>query len=215
MSRASAEVNTLATMLAISRFLPANAANMFGRLSLSPKLIRAGAWALAALVVGWVLANWFWQLAAPDATPRLETAALLDHQAAAKVVASRHLFGQPSSAGDESGGERSEIQLKLLGAMTASPEAAGFAILAEEGKPSVAAVEGETFMPGATLLQVLPGQVRVKIGERVETIEMMKSANTAGTALEESPASTVQAVPGGRKASARSASRMRPEIARP
>jgi hypothetical protein len=201
-------------MLAISRFLPGNIAAWRGRLSLSPAQIRVGAWILAALVVGWVFANWFWQIAAPDTAPRIEAAVQLDHQSAAKVVASRHLFGQ-SSAGDESSGERGAIQLKLLGAMTASPEAAGFAILAEEGKPSMAVVEGETFMPGATLMEVLPGQVRVKIGERVETIEMTKSDNTAGISSEESPAVAAQVAPGGRNASARSVSRPRPESTRP
>lgn len=56
--------------------------------------------------------------------------------------------------------------------MTTSPGAVGFAILTEEGKPPVAAVEGEVFQPGVTLLEVLPGQVRLKIEDRVETIEM-------------------------------------------
>ena len=166
-------------MLAISRFLPENAAAVLGRLGSSPAPIRAGAWIVAALIVGWVVASWFWQIAAPDTAPRIEAAPLPDHQAAAKAIASRHLFGRPSSGGDETGGARGAINLRLLGAMTASPEAAGFAILAEDGKPSVAAVEGETFMPGVTLLQVLPGQVRVKIGEQVETIEMINAENAA------------------------------------
>lgn len=188
---------------------------MQGRWAQSPALIRAGAWSLAALIVGWVVANWFWQIAAPDTAPRIEAAPLLDHQAAAKAVAARHLFGVASSPGDERGGASAGINLRLLGAMTASPEAAGFAILAEDGKPSIAAVEGETFMPGATLLEVLPGQVRVKIGEQVETIEMTKSANSAQTASGE-PGVVVQAAPSARGAAARSASRpRRPEGSRP
>jgi hypothetical protein len=187
---------------------------MIERLGSSPVAIRTGAWVCAALVVGWVGANWFWQLAAPDTAPRLEAASLLDHQAAAKAVASRHLFGRPSSGGDEAGGERAGINLRLLGAMTASPEAAGFAILAEDGKPAVPALEGETFMPGVTLLEVLPGQVRVKIGERVETIEMIKSENTAVRLAPGEPAAVAQAVPGGRSVAARVGS-PRPEGARP
>lgn len=202
-------------MLAISRILPGNAAAVFGRLGSSPATIRAGAWLLAALVIGWVVASWFWQMAAPDTAPRLEAAPLLDHQAAAKAVASRHLFGRPSSGGDEAGGDRTGINLRLLGAVTASPEAAGFAILAEDGKPSVAAVEGETFMPGVTLLQVLPGQVRVKIGERVETIEMINSENTSARTPPGEPAAAGQAVPGGRSVSARMGPRPLPEGVRP
>jgi hypothetical protein len=173
------------------------------RFSQSPTLIRVLAWILAALVVGWVLAGWFWQLASPDATPQFETAPLLDHQAAATAVVSRHLFGRPSSGGDEKGGVSVGVRLNLLGAMTASPEAAGFAILAEEGKPPMAVVEGETFMPGATLLEVLPGRVRLSVGERVETIEMMKSANTAGTAPGDMSATAVGIVPDRRDVPAR------------
>lgn len=188
---------------------------MFGRLGSSPVAIRAGARLLAALVVGWVIANWFWQLAAPDTAPRLEAAQLLDHQAAAKAVASRHLFGRPSSGGDEAGGERTGVNLRLLGAVTASPEAAGFAILAEDGKPSVPALEGETFMPGVTLLQVLPGQVRVKIGERVETIEMINSENTSAHIAPGEPAAAVQVAPGGRGVSTRMGTSPRPEGVRP
>lgn len=201
-------------MLAISRFLPGNAAAVLGRLGSSPATIRSGAWVVAALVVGWVVANWFWQIAAPDTAPRIEAVPPLDHQAAAKVVASRHLFGRPSSGADETGGERGGLNLRLLGAMTASPEAAGFAILAEEGKPSLAAVEGETFMPGATLLQVLPGRVRVKIGERVETIEMTNTENSARTAPGV-PAAAAQAVPGQPDASLRPGPSARPEDVRP
>ncbi|MBI4997750.1 MAG: hypothetical protein HZC22_12840 [Rhodocyclales bacterium] len=201
-------------MLAISSLLPGNAAAVLGRMGSSPTTIRAGAWFVAALVVGWVVASWFWQIAAPDTAPRLEEAPLLDHQAAAKAVTSRHLFGRTSSGGDEAGGERGGINLRLLGAMTASPEAAGFAILAEDGKPSLAAVEGETFMPGVTLLQVLPGRVRVKIGERVETIEMINTENSArpapGVAVE-----AAQAVPGQPGVSLRPGPRALPEAVRP
>jgi hypothetical protein len=60
--------------------------------------------------------------------------------------------------------------------MTASPEMAGFAILAEEGKPPLAALEGETFQPGVTLLEILPGRVRLKFEDRVESIEIMETA---------------------------------------
>jgi hypothetical protein len=165
-----AEFATLATMIALTRFLP-------GPMRLSPALIRAGAWLGAALVVGWVLASWFWQLAVPGGTPGVEPAPVPDHESAAKAVVSRHLFGRASSGGDDQGAGHGEVNLKLLGAMTASREAAGFAILAEEGKPSLAAVEGETFLPGVTLLQVLPGQVRLKVGDRVETIEMTKTSS--------------------------------------
>jgi hypothetical protein len=190
-------------MLAILKFLPDSVTSGRWRFSPSPPLIRVAAWFFVALVVGGVLASWFWQLAAPDTAPRSEAAQIPDHQAAATAVVSRHLFGRPSAAGDETGGERSGVSLRLLGAMTASPKVAGFAILAEEGKPSMAVVEGETFIPGATLLEVLPGRVRVKSGDRVETIEMTKSATTS------------QPGPGERGGSARPGGGLRPEGVRP
>lgn len=78
------------------------------------------------------------------------------------------------------GGESGGLNFRLLGAMTGSAERAGFAVLAEDGKPSLAAVEGEVIKPGVTLLEILPGKVRLKVGDRIETIEMTKSANTDG-----------------------------------
>jgi hypothetical protein len=176
-SSIGAEFATLATMLALTRFLPGHAAATRGPIRLPPALVRAGSWLGVALVIGWVLANWFWQLAAPGAAPGIEATSVPDHESAAKAVVSRHLFGRTSSGGDDQGRGSGEVNFKLLGAMTASRNVAGFAILAEEGKPSLAAVEGETFLPGVTLLQVLPGQVRLKVGDRVETIEMTKPSS--------------------------------------
>jgi len=188
----SAESATLATMFALTRFLPGHAAATQGPLRLSPVLIRAGAWLGAAVAVGWVLANWFWQLAAPAGAPGVEAPSVPDHESAAKAVVARHLFGRASSGGDDQGPGRGEVNFRLLGAMTASPKAAGFAILAEDGKPALAAVEGETFMPGVTLLEVLPGQVRLKVGDRVETIEMTKPTSLP----QPGPGGVSTAVPG-------------------
>lgn len=179
-------------------------------------LVRGAAWFGAILIVGWVLANWFWQIAAPDAAVAVEAAPLLDHPAAAKAIASRNLFGRTSSAGDGPGADRPTVNFRLMGAMTASPEVAGFAILSEDGKPSVAVLEGETFSPGVTLLEVLPGQVRLKIGERVETVEMMKPATpslapgSVGPAGQDAPVDR-----GGMTAPTRPNTNPRPERSRP
>jgi len=187
---------------------------MPGHVSLSPALVRTGAWLLATLVVGWVVVGWFWGITAPDIAPRVEQMPLRDHQAAANAIASRHLFGRASSAGDEMGGEYRGVNLRLLGAMTSSPEAMGFAILAEEGKPSVAALEGETFMPGVTLVEIMPGKVRVKIGDREEIIEMAKQVSTQQAIPEPGPV-VAQPVPGDQEMSDRRTSRRRPELPRP
>lgn len=175
-----ADADTLAEMLAVFRDLPGNIAAVQARLALPPKVVRAVSWLLAALLVGWVVSVWVWQIVAPDVAPRIEKAPLPDHQAAVQAVVARHLFGRTSSAGDGLAGESGGLNFRLLGAMTGSADRAGFAVLAEDGKPSLAAVEGEVIKPGVTLLEILPGKVRVKVGDRVETIEMTKSANTDG-----------------------------------
>jgi hypothetical protein len=135
-------------------------------------LIRGVAWFVTVIIVGWILAGWFWKLAAPAPAPSSAAAPHADYPSAARAVAARHMFGKPSPGGDDADGERSALKFRLLGAMTASPERAGFAILVEEGKPPLAAVEGEVFQPGVTLLEVLPGAVRLKIEDRIESIEM-------------------------------------------
>jgi hypothetical protein len=174
----SAEFNLPATMHAIPRFLKLPIRARFSGWKRWPVLIRGTAWLGAILIVGWVLAGWFWQLAAPVPAPDSVLASLSDYPTAARAIAARHLFGKPSSIGDELDGDRSAPRFRLLGAMTASPERAGFAILTEEGKPPVAALEGETFQPGVTLLEILPGQVRLKIEDRVESIEMTEVKET-------------------------------------
>jgi len=138
-------------------------------------LVQSLAWLVAVLVVAWVLSGWLWQFAAPDPAPAPAVASILEHQAAAQAIATRHLLGQASAGGDNGRGSANSVHWQLLGAMTGSPEAAGFAILVEDGKQAIPAVEGETFMPGVTLEKVLPGAVRLKIGERVETIEIKES----------------------------------------
>lgn len=174
------DADTLAEMLAIFRDLPGNIAAMQARLALPPAIARAGAWLLAALVIGWIVSGWFWQIVSPDVAPRLEKAPLPDHQAAVQAIVARHLFGRAPTAGDGQPGEASGVNFRLLGAMTGSADRAGFAVLAEDGKPSLAAVEGEEIKPGVTVLEILPGKVRLKLGDRVETIEMTKSANMDG-----------------------------------
>jgi hypothetical protein len=174
----SAEFNLPATMQAIPQFLKLPIRARLSGWKRWPILIRGSAWLAAILIVAWVLAGWFWQLAAPVPAPDSVSAPLSDYPTAARAIAARHFFGKPSSIGDELDGGRSAPRFRLLGAMTASPERAGFAILTEEGKPPVAALEGETFQPGVTLLEILPGQVRLKIEDRVESIEMTEVKET-------------------------------------
>jgi hypothetical protein len=185
------DFSTDATMLAQSRFLQFFLTAAAGRGRFGAVLVQGLAWVLAALVLGWVVAGWFWEVVAPKATPGLEPAvAELDYQTAAKAIVTRHLLGKASSDGDEGQPDEASVHFRLMGVMTSTPKAAGFAILTEEGKPSVAVVEGETFAPGVTLVEILPGRVRLRIGERVETIEMKERTEplttpTVGATAEE------------------------------
>jgi hypothetical protein len=184
-----------------------------GRRRYGALFVQSLAWLIAALIAAWVLAGWFWELASPDAAPPSAPAPSLDHAAAAQAIAARHLLGQTSSGGDGARANSNSVHLQLLGAMTTSPELAGFAILAEEGKPSVAAVEGETFLPGVTLVKILPGQVRLRIGERLETIEVKEG--TGSSTKPTSSADSKQASEQPRPASSPANRMPRPQNPRP
>ncbi len=180
--------NTPIEMLAQPQFLQFVMAD---RRRVGVILVRSIAWLVAALTVAWVISGWFWDIAAPDPVPKSVAVTNMEHQAAAQAIATRHLLGLASSGGDDARADGNSVHLELMGAMTASPKAAGFAILSENGKPSVAAVEGETFMPGVTLVEVLPNQVRLRIGERIETIDMKeRTAPSARPAAERTTAAS-------------------------
>lgn len=199
----------------ISRFAQLLPRGQTGSFQASPVLVKGVAWAFASLVVGWVLANWFWDAVRPDVPPVAEASPLQDHISAATTIASRHLFGRESSEGDGPDAGKPAVNWRLSGAMTASPGVAGFAILSEDGKPPIAAVEGETIAPGVALLEVLPGRVRLKNGEKVETLEMTTTTPQSLPAVERSPGEigAPPGVPPG--VAARSAARPRPERPRP
>lgn len=200
-------------MLAMSRFLSIKRPVLLEQFA-PALLVRSGAWLIAALIVGWVVAGWFWRIVAPDVAPRAEVASTPDLQSAARAIASRHLFGRTSLPGDEAGEGHGRVNLNLLGAMTSTPESVGFAILAEEGKPAMAVIEGETFLPGITLVQILPGKVRVKIGEQEELIEMTKQPSMQQT-MPEADSVAVQAGVNDLGGSARRNAASRPERPRP
>jgi hypothetical protein len=186
-----------------------------GSFQASPALVKGVAWAFASLVVGWVLASWFWDVVRPDVPPVAEASPLQDHISAATTIASRHLFGRESSEGDGPDAGKPAVNWRLSGAMTASPGVVGFAILSEDGKPPIAAVEGETIAPGVTLLEVLTGRVSLKIGEKVETLEMTTTIPQSLPAAERSPGAVGAPTGVPPSMAARSATRLRPERSRP
>lgn len=105
---------------------------------------------------------------------------MADYQAMANAVATRRLFGGNADSGAE-GGEPAAAAFRLQGAMTGSVWGRGFAILSEGDKASIPAMEGETIRPGVTLLEVLPGKVKLKINERTEILEMKEAADMQGS----------------------------------
>jgi hypothetical protein len=126
-----------------------------------PTTAVAASWCLALFVASWSGAGWFWELTAPSpaALVVVPSAEPLD---AAQAVASRHLMGTggPVSAGE---GRASAIGgYRLLGAVTGHGGTPGFAILAEGGGRSLAAVEGEEFAPGVVLARVMPRAVELR-----------------------------------------------------
>lgn len=132
------------------------------------------AWAGAALLTAWVLSGWFWGAMTPGVQEgAARTPSPAEPVVAAQAVAARHLLG-----GDAGSNPAGTPQFQLLGAMTASGKAPGFAILAENGKSPQVVVEGETFTPGVKLLQVLPRQVRLETTDRVETLELRDAAGS-------------------------------------
>lgn len=141
---------------------------------LSAKRIALLAWGVAAVVVAWVTATLAWWLLAPEPAPEPEPTVLGSYQATAQAIMSRHLFGIDSHGADAKS-LQSSSQFRLLGAMTGGPGKPGFAILAADGRGALAAVEGETFADGVTLLEVLPDRVRLKVNETVETVDIMKN----------------------------------------
>lgn len=132
-------------------------------------LVRVAAWCIAVPIMAWVVSGWFWDLTAPARSPMTWPAANPDPQAVAQGVALRHLFGD-SGAG-QAGATPAGVPYRIVGLMTASREAPGFAILAKDGMPPVVALEGDTIEPGVTLVQVLPKQARLLANGRSETLD--------------------------------------------
>ena len=100
-----------------------------------------------------------------------------DAQAVALTVAARHLFGQ--TAASQAGEAPAVAQYRVIGLMTASPGAPGFAILGKNGTPPVVALEGDTIAPGVKLVQVLPRQAQLLVNGRSETVDVPESANAS------------------------------------
>jgi type II secretory pathway component PulC len=102
---------------------------------------------LSALILGVLLANWFWVLFAPHAT---FTAAVPER--AAGLEAGR-LFGVVQSSDPATQGVALP-NVQLLGVFSASAGRPGFAVLKLDDKRQVGVVEGKEVASGTKLLEV-------------------------------------------------------------
>lgn len=131
--------------------------------------ISAG-WIGALALVAWLAAGWFWRLNAPEPVI-LVTQQLTDPVEAARSVTQRHLFGDaetmPASTAD-----LAAHGFTLLGAMTASRQLPGFAVLGQMGKPMVSVFEGDELAPGIRLEKVMPDKVSIIYNGHSEIIEL-------------------------------------------
>jgi hypothetical protein len=125
-------------------------------------------WSCSLALAAWVASGWFWNRAAP-AIVQLPTTSLVDPVAASQAIASRHLMGVATVQATGSEGQNS---YHLLGLMTSSPGAPGFAILADSGKGTLVVVEGDEIVPGLELIKILPDKVVVGRDGNTESISL-------------------------------------------
>lgn len=127
---------------------------------------------LSALILGVLLAKWFWILFAPHSA---FTAAMPDR--AAGLEAGR-LFGVTQSTDVATQGVAIP-NVQLLGVFAASAGKPGFAILKLDDKRQVGVAEGEDVAPGTRLVEVEAGYVLLeRAGVRQKVILENKYAAT-------------------------------------
>ena len=125
---------------------------------------------LMLMVLGWLGANIYWRLSAPESvrpSAQMET----DAQRAQQAIAGRHLFGVHVLA--STGTATTPSDIKLNGAIAADkPGQRAYALLSIEGKPSQLVREGEDLAPGITLQRVETRQVSLLRGGQTITLRL-------------------------------------------
>lgn len=125
---------------------------------------------LMLMVLGWLGANIYWRLSAPEnvrPSAQMET----DAQRAQQAIAGRHLFGVHVVA--STGTATTPSDIKLNGAIAADkPGQRAYALLSIEGKPSQLVREGEDLAPGITLQRVETRQVSLLRGGQSVTLRL-------------------------------------------
>jgi hypothetical protein len=132
---------------------------------------------LMLMVLGWLGANIYWRISAPEnvrPSAQMET----DAQRAQQAIAGRHLFGVHVVASTGTAATPSDI--KLNGAIAADkPGQRAYALLSIEGKPSQLVREGEDLAPGITLQRVETRQVSLMRGGQTITLRLPETGKPA------------------------------------
>jgi hypothetical protein len=149
-------------------FAPLPALMQRARINMDELSIGLG-WIGALALAAWLAAGWFWHLTGPEPVIAVMQQ-ITDPLAAARSVTQRHLFGNAETT---SAAELAPRNFTLLGAMTASQQQPGFAVLAETGKPAVSVFEGDELAPGIRLEKVMPDKVSIIFNGRSETLELV------------------------------------------
>lgn len=131
-------------------------------------LLPALAWAVALAISAWVAATWYWRLAGPRPEQSTYTSQT-DPAAAAREIASRHMFGEAPKAPAQVV-EASRFQ--LLGVAANSGRSRGFAVIQVSGQTPQPVIQGEEVMPGVQLTKILPQSVELSVGGVPQTIRL-------------------------------------------
>lgn len=148
---------------------------------------------VSALVLGVVLAKWFWIFLAPQTTFTASSALTSSSQDEGR------LFGIVQTAGPASPSS-SLPNIQLIGVFTASTGRRGFAIMKIDTKSQLGVAEGEDAAPGTKLVKVHADHVileRAGMKHRVDMInkpaDSTQAYKSTGTTVANKPSGTPQA----------------------
>ena len=152
------------------------------RLSLRPvlriqpaQLLTGLAWLLALAITAWIVAGWYWRL---SATPvqSARPSPVSDPAVAAQDIASRQLFGAPSST-LTAASAAPPPSLVLIGVSTRWGQLPGFAIIKDGNSPANSFVEGEQIASGIKLVRVLADAIEIDRDGVRQTITLNPAAH--------------------------------------
>jgi hypothetical protein len=138
-------------------------------LSILARLISAWplSWrSVSALILGVLLAKWFWVFLAPQATFTTSVADPSMGQEEGRI------FGVTQTAGPANQGAALP-NVQLLGVFTASSGKRGFAVMKIDAKRQVGVAEGEEAAPGTKLVEVHADHVTLERGGMKYRVDMV------------------------------------------